>query len=64
MRELTLDDVWPMSKNHTRDYLRGLVDAANIANAYPGHTHLIGDCVLAKLNVLKRKPRKVRKKQP
>ena len=45
------------------DFQRGVVAAAEIAAAYDStstHPYRLGDCILAKLNVSKRKPRRNR----
>lgn len=51
----------------TRDYLRGARDAAAIADAYNAettHEYRLGDCILAKMNVAGRRPRRNRRAQP
>jgi hypothetical protein len=48
------------------EFQRGVVAAADVAAAYDStstHPYRLGDCILAKLNVGKRKPRRNRKVQ-
>jgi hypothetical protein len=50
-----------------RDFQRGVIAAADVAAAYDStstHPYRLGDCILAKLNVGKRKPRRNRQVQP
>lgn len=52
------------SVNFLRDgsWKQGVLDACNLVNemysSSSTHPYLIGDCILAKLNLLKKKPRK------
>lgn len=54
MRERTLEDISPfVRKTHNEAYIRGVLDACNMANEYDyTSTHLIGDRILAKRNFL------------
>jgi len=50
----------------TPEFRRGVVTAADVADAYNAestHPHRLGDCILAKLNVGRRKPRRNRQVQ-
>lgn len=50
----------------TPEFRRGVVTAADVANAYnadSAHPYRLGDCILAKLNVGCRKPRRNRRVQ-
>lgn len=50
----------------TIEFRRGARAAADVADAYnasTSHSHRLGDCVLAKLNLTKRKPRRNRQAQ-
>lgn len=47
-----------------KDYRAGAQEAASVADAYNGsttHGHRLGDCILAKLNLRKGKPRRNQK---
>ena len=49
------------------EFQRGVVAAADVAASYDStstHPYRLGDCILAKLNVGKRKPRRNRQIQP
>lgn len=62
LRERTMRDIWPLAnKLHGTVKIQALLNAANLASTYncsSCHSHDLGDCILAKLNVLRFKVRR------
>lgn len=58
---MTMNKMNKKSFTRSKEYLRGVRDAAVIADDYNSstiHRYRLGDCILAKLNVIKGEPRK------
>jgi len=62
LRERTRRDIWPLAvKLHGTVRINALLNAASIASSYnstSSHPYDLGDCILAKLSVLRFKVRR------
>lgn len=61
MKELTIRDLNPTLLSMGFERAKGMLDLANLVNAMYArsstHPYLIGDCALAKLNMLRKRKR-------